>query len=274
MNPTYRSLVILIALVPWLGGCGLLELKDRAVGALIERIPVSFEVSLGEQLLPSILPPDKVLQNPQADQLLATLLKPLLTALPPSNLPIRILISKEPALNAFALPGGILVFNRGFLLAAQSPEEVLGVAAHELAHARERHVLRSMIQSLSLYAVITLFLGDVQGLGAILIQQGNLLLQSGFSRAQEKQADAKGFEYLVAAGSDPRGLMRFFRRLEEENPQGQNPEARALSFFSTHPLTSDRIKAIQESWDQLGEEEKKRIKPQRFNLKLLQDELT
>lgn len=247
--------------------CGALEWKDKLLSSASNNIPWSFENAMGDELLPSILPSDQRIDDPKAQADLEALLLPITSKIKEPR--IRVHISKDPALNAFAIPGGHLIFNKGMLLAAESPEEIVGVAAHEIAHATERHVIRSMIQGLSLYAVVTLFLGDVSGVGAYLIHQGQALLETGFSRKQERQADAKGVENLINAKIDPKGMIRFFERIQKEAGPSSSGVTR---FLSTHPLTTDRIEAIESTLNALPAAEKT-WKPIEFNLKEFQSRL-
>lgn len=251
--------------------CGLLELKDSLLTSAANAVPWDFENAMGDQLLPSILPPEMELKDEAAKRELEKLLAPLASKIDQPK--IRVHISQDKELNAFAIPGGHLIFNRGMLLAAESPEEILGVASHEIAHATERHTMRSMIQGLSLYALITLFLGDVSGLGAILIDQGQALIQNGFSRTQERAADAIGLDRLIDAKINPRGMLRFFQRLEKEAQTKGQPHSRVEAFLSTHPLTAERIAAIEERLANLPEREKATWKPVAFDLKSFQARL-
>ncbi len=268
----YLSLLLFSVL---LSGCGVLEWKDRALDALVDRIPPDMEASLGAQILPSVLPPEAVLKEAELQARLESLLKPLIDRNKIHEPKIRIIISREPALNAFALPGGILIFNKGMLMAAGSPEEILGVAAHELAHATEKHVLKSMIQSLGLAAIVNFFLGDVSDLGAYILQQSQVLLQNGFTRKQEGKADEIGFEYLVGASINPQGMNHFFQRLEKQKSEGGESEKlqRASAFLSTHPLTTDRIRLVEERMAALTPAEKDKLKPVKFDLKGFQERL-
>lgn len=269
MMKTFLSLILLSFLST---SCSeVLEWKDRVLSSVANTIPWEFETSMGDQLLPSILAPEFEIKDEVALQQLENLLKPLITQV--SQPQIKLHISKEQELNAFAIPGGHLIFNRGMLLAAETPEEILGVAAHEIAHASERHTMRTMIQGLSIYAAITLFLGDVSGLGAILIDQGQALVQNGFSRAQERSADAIGVARLINARINPEGMIRFFQRLEAEGrSRGQN-NSRVSQFMSTHPLTAERIEEIKAAIARVPESERKTWKPVAFDLKAFQKRL-
>lgn len=258
-----------------LSGCGILEWKEKALDALVSRIPPDMEVGLGEKVLPTVLPPEAILKDPVLQSRLEALLKPLIERNGIKQPPIKIYISREAELNAFALPGGILIFNRGMLMAAGSAEEILGVAAHELAHVTEKHVVKSMIQSLSLAAIVSFFLGDVSELGAYILQQSQMLLQNGFTRNQEAQADQIGFDYLLAAGIHPKGMSQFFQRLEQRKSEaaGSQQIERMSVFLSTHPLTAERIRMVEERLAGLSTQQLKALKPVRFDLKDFQQRL-
>ncbi len=251
----------------------ILDGKDQILAFLVDFIPIEIEQALGERTLESVVPKNMRLVDAKAQAALESLMQPLLR-LPQHQQKPRIIISQSQELNAFALPGGILVFNQGMLLAAESPEEILGVAAHELAHVSERHVMSGLVQSMGLMAIVSAVFGDVEGLAALLVGQGTRLVQSGFSRRHESEADAVGFNSMVAAKLDPRGMVRFFQRLEKIKQQDpQNPMVKLQSFFSTHPLTGERIETIAALYEQLPNSEKKSLKKSNFPLKNLQDNL-
>lgn len=278
MASIQSRLSFLFVLSLFLSGCGLLEWKDKALSALVARIPIEMEVSLGGQILPTLLPAEALVRHPALQDNLEQLLRPLIERNNISSPPIRIFISKDPAINAFAIPGGKLIFNAGFLNAAESPEEVLGVAAHEIAHATQRHVVKSMVQSLSLAAIVSFFLGDISGIGAYILQQSQMLLQNGFSRVQEAEADELAFQYLVQARIDPRGMVQFFQRIQELESGQSQPQPKNLqkvnNFFSSHPLTQDRIRMIESKMQQLSAKERESLRAVRFNLVLLKKQLS
>jgi predicted Zn-dependent protease len=263
-----------------LSGCGILEWKDKALDALVARIPPDMEEGLGEQILPTFLPAEAIIKDEVLQTRIERLLKPLIERNGIGEPRIKIYLSREAELNAFALPGGILIFNAGMLMAAGSPEEILGVAAHELAHVTEKHVLKSMIQSLSLAAIVSFFLGDVSALGAYILQQSQMLLQNGFTRTQEAEADQIGFDYLVNAGVHPKGMSQFFQRLEQKRKEGAETAAENRSlqrmsvFLSTHPLTTERIRMVEDRLAALTDAQKKKLKPVSFELKEFQDRLS
>ncbi len=151
-------------------------------------------------------------------------------------------------INAFAGPGGTIGINTGVLLNARNESELAGVIAHEVAHITQRHLARAFEQrkqySMPYTAAMlgAIVLGarnpDVGALATMGIQGLNLQNQINFTRANEKEADRVGMQFLVRSGYDPRGMPGFFKRLLQKNRNRENvmPE-----FLSTHPLTLSRI---------------------------------
>ena len=142
--------------------------------------------------------------------------------------------------NAFALPGGIMVFTRGLLDEAASAEEVAGVAAHELGHLAHDHSTRALYRSFAVSLLVGVLFGDLTG-GAVAGGLAEWLVNTGYSRDAEREADAFALERLKAAGIGTEGLEDFFARLQEERGTGDGPLLRLLS---THPATAERLAHI------------------------------
>lgn len=142
--------------------------------------------------------------------------------------------------NAFALPGGIVVLTKGLIDNARSAEEVAGVIAHEIGHIHYDHPIRGMYRAAAVSIVVALVTGDVAG-GILITGLGRWVLNSGYSRVAERQADDYALERLYAAGIDSKGFEEFFSRLLAAKARGEG----ALSgFLSTHPLTRERIETV------------------------------
>lgn len=148
-------------------------------------------------------------------------------------------ISDDPMVNAFALPGGIVIVNKGLLERADTADEVAGVLAHEVQHVEQRHALKNMITSSGLAAAALLILGDANAMVMIMAHQ---VSSQYFSRQAENDADMKGIELLHKAKINPDGLVTFFRKLKAEfKGKGEGPE-----WLSSHPETESRIKAVED----------------------------
>lgn len=233
---------------------------------VVNSIPYRVEQTIGEKLVGNVLTPDKVYGDKKLKAALVELLQPLFNAVPKEFKNFTVHISNDRQLNAFALPGGQIVFNLAVLQKANSPEEILGVAAHEMAHVTQRHVLRNMIQALGVFSLFQLVLGDITGIIAVLSDQGSFLLMKGFSRSMEEDADEKGISYLLKANIDPRGMANFFRLIKKQYKDlgavGEVVDTvdEHLSFLSTHPSTDSRIEKIENSYNQLDDQIKRNFR--------------
>ena len=153
-------------------------------------------------------------------------------------------------INAFALPGGFIYINRGVLDRASNMSEVAGVLGHEIEHVVKRHSVKQMeqAQGANVGLGIACALTGVCNSGAAqaAINIGGTAVFAKFSRADEVQADEGGFNNLVRAGINPRGMLTLFQKLLAE---GGN---QAAGWFSDHPGTTDRIADIQGKLSQMS----------------------
>lgn len=161
---------------------------------------------------------------------------------------LEFILIKDPELNAFAAPGGIVGVNGGLFLAAPKESEFMGVLAHELAHLSQRHFARGVAeqQQLQIPMMTALLIGIVAaaagspdaGMATIIGSQAaayqNMM---SFSRANEQEADRIGIETLAKAGYDPKGMPDLFEILMKKYRFQQVPP----EFLITHPLTESRV---------------------------------
>ncbi len=157
----------------------------------------------------------------------------------------------DPAINAFAAPGGFIGVHSGLLLATRSEDELAGVLAHEVAHVSQRHIARAVadaqrrglpMAAAMLAAVLVSAASPQAGQAAL---AGTMAAQAqhaiNFTRTHEQEADRVGSQLLTRAGFDPDGMVSFFRHLERRGGgRGAVPE-----FLLTHPLPSSRVSDIE-----------------------------
>mgnify|MGYP006084383961 CR=1 FL=1 len=170
--------------------------------------------------------------------------------------PIKIHLVNDHLVNAMALPGGNVYVFKGLIEKSNSPEEVLGVLAHEIAHVENRHSVQNLQKStgtilLSSLIFGTLFEGvEILEMGEVFteILTGVVLMK--FSREFEVEADAKAVERLQRVGLSVSGMKDFFMRMSHghessgENPKEESKESPMstwASYVSTHPSHQDRI---------------------------------
>ena len=133
-----------------------------------------------------------------------------------------------------------MVFTRGLLVHADSPEEIAGIAAHELGHLAHDHSTRALYRSFAVALLIGVLFGDLTG-GTLAGGLAEWLVNTGYSRDAERDADAFALERLKAAGIGTEGLADFFARLEEKHGKEDGLLPRLLS---THPATAERLAHI------------------------------
>lgn len=141
--------------------------------------------------------------------------------------------------NALALPGGTLVFTDEIVKLSRHDDELIAVAAHELGHVRYRHGLRQVLAGAGVVLLSQLFVGDLPGIGDLASGVPALLLQSGYSRTMEAEADAYALALMRGACLPPHRFADLLLRLDAGHSAG------AATLISTHPDLRQRIKVFQ-----------------------------
>lgn len=145
--------------------------------------------------------------------------------------------------NALALPSGTILVTDGLVQLASQDEEILAVLAHEAGHVQHRHGLRLLFQSSFARAGLSWLLGDVSALAA---QVSGTVLDARYSRDFEREADRFAIALLDENGISREYFARILRRLEEEAARrGMGGGGSLLAYLSSHPVTDERIQAIQ-----------------------------
>jgi predicted Zn-dependent protease len=239
----YRAFawIALIALCIW----GSTALWQPFVSSAANYIPKTWERKLGDFVFSNLIRDGTIIDDAEIEGELTQLLAPLVTVADGSGYTFEFHIKREEDLNAFALPGGIIVIHSATILRADRPEEVLGVLAHEISHVTRRHTTKQLISVFGVYLVFDFIFGNLIGTIAALGDGAEFLLQQGFSREHESDADAQGLEYLHKAGIDPMGMVEFFQKIESESAERLDAKiSNALSFLNTHPAVADRIQTL------------------------------
>lgn len=170
---------------------------------------------------------------------------------------VTIMLINDPSLNAFATQGQRMGFNTGLILEADTPNQFLGVLAHEAGHLSSGHTIRGDVQRAGMRPfLLTMGLGVLAALagapdaGALLIGSSGYFGTLGaltYSRSQEAAADQAAVTALEAAGVSSEGLVEFF---EEFRYQELFSADRQFPFFRSHPLSRDRIAALRRRVDE------------------------
>ncbi|HHC29584.1 MAG TPA: M48 family metallopeptidase [Rhodobacterales bacterium] len=202
---------------------------EKALGnATYERI----RTALGEASLP--------VQACEGEAGLAALsaMETRLNAGPDLPYPVNVTVLDHDLVNAFAMPGGRVVLFRGLIDAAENPDEVAAVLAHELGHVVHRDPTRDALRLAGSVGVLGLILGDFAG-GTVVLVLANQLINAQYSQSAEAGADDYAHDLLTRAGLPPAALGTFFERLRDE----YGDEEGLAAHFSSHPQMTARIEA-------------------------------
>ena len=229
---------------------GLVLSKEPLVRYLTSKIPISWEQKLGDAIFTQITATTTLIEGEEAQTLLKRITEPVVGGVRSSPYEFKFHVAKNPTINAFAIPGGHIVIHSGLISLAETPEEIAGVLAHEIAHITLRHSLRQLVSSAGVYLTVQAVFGDIGGLLGVIAENSAFLLTQKFSRDHEREADDRGWSYLLQAKINPQGMITFFKKLDDERARSSSNGAsneleESLAFLSTHPTTDERIELLQ-----------------------------
>lgn len=167
--------------------------------------------------------------------------------LEPSALHVYLIEDKQ--LNSFVAGGQNEFINSGLIMRAETPNQLLGVLAHETGHIAGGHLTRAQeaVRNASIEGIIAMVLGAAASVvgrnGAALLGAEGVAQRAfmQYSVTQEASADQAALTFLDRAGQSSRGLLQFFQILQgEELLSG----VRQDPYLRTHPLTSQRIEYV------------------------------
>lgn len=144
----------------------------------------------------------------------------------------------ESAPNAFILPNDHVYVTRGLAELAKSSDELLAVLLHEAGHGVYSHAMQGLIESSALSVLIVLVSGGTEWTNVPI-----LVLQNGYSRQAESEADRFAIRRLESLKVDPVVFADIFERLRNKTEPGGSY---LPTFMSTHPSFDERIKRIRE----------------------------
>lgn len=205
------------------------------------------ERELGALLMREIRASLPVIDDPEVEDYIQNLGYRLVSSGAGGTTDFHFFVIADPAVNAFAIPGGYIGVNSGLIINTTAESELASVLAHEIGHVTQRHIARAIaaaenMQYATLAAVIAGILIGTQNsdAGAAAISgatAANVQSQINFTRANEQEADRVGMQMLASAGYDPRAMPAFFEKLDLASRYYTKPP----EFLSTHPVTTSRI---------------------------------
>lgn len=200
--------------------------------------------------LPSPARAQSIIFDDEIEELLKDYARPILktAGLAQGNVAMRII--NDPTFNAFVLDGRNVFMNTGLLMQADTPNQVIGVIAHEVGHIDGAHIaaLRSEMQRMQTGMLITRIIGIAAAVlsrsGAAVAAADDIWLKTFLARrrSQEGAADQAGLKFLTATGQSGRGMIETFERLGIENrAYGVNP------YLLSHPTERTRIAQLRQN---------------------------
>jgi Zn-dependent protease with chaperone function len=228
------SFVVILALVGGSLVVGIPWLADRAAYATPTGVLDTLTAQTLNVLKAQFLRPTKLSQE---DQARVSRIFQRVTADLGGAYPYRLELHDSPALgaNALALPSGTVVVTDSFVRLARSDDEIVGVLGHEVGHVIRRHALRQLYQSVGVFALASVVLGDFAGITNLGASLPVILLQSGYSRQAETEADEVGGRYLISRGVGTKPLRDILNRLTAQTIEI------TPSLLRSHPGTPERI---------------------------------
>lgn len=234
--------LILFTAITWLGGCAVNPVTGKNELNLVSEAQ---ELSIGEQQYAPmrqaqggdyVVDPKLTAYVEEVGQRLA--------AVSDRKLPYEFHVLNNSVPNAWALPGGKIVLNRGLLTELSSEAELAAVLGHEITHAAAKHTARSMsrgmlLQGAMMASVIATQGSDYAQLAQLGAGLGAQLVTQKYGRDAEREADYYGMQYMSRAGYDPQGaveLQKTFVKLSEGRQQNW-----LSGLFSSHPPSQERV---------------------------------
>ncbi|WP_237154019.1 M48 family metalloprotease [Oryzibacter oryziterrae] len=197
-----------------------------------------------------------LLRDAEAETLIGDFARPILKAAGLGAASIQVRIVDDPMFNAFVADSRHIYINSGALLDCKTPNEIIGVIAHETGHLAANHLsqLRKEISRMQILSAIAMIGGAAAGIasgngragvaaamGGMQIGQRSLL---SYAREQETSADMAGLKFLDKTGQSANGMLETFKRLADQqlfSAGGSDP------YIQTHPMPADRIAQIDEA---------------------------
>ena len=228
-----------------------------AVAALVATlVPLAAEAQV---------PARALIRDAEIEQLLRDYADPVLAAAGAKRGAVQIILIGDRSFNAFVADGRRMFINVGAIMEAKTPNELIGVIAHESGHIAGGHLqrLREQMANAQILSVIGMLLGGAAmvgtarsgrdskvgdgGTGAMGIMAGSYELARrsllAYQRSEEQAADKMALGYLTATGQSPRGLLETFKRFNQES---MFKTASIDPYLVSHPLPMDRIANLEE----------------------------
>ena len=204
-----------------------------------------------------------IIRDTEIENLLRDYAAPILHAAGLAQQNVKVVVLNDRSFNAFVMDGRHIFINAGALFDAKTPNEVIGVLAHETGHLAGGHLMRfrEKLAEAQTQSIVAMLLGvgamvagatagrnsgsgvSSVGAAAVMAPQSAILHSLlAYARTQEDQADHAGVKFLNATHQSPKGMVELFKRLSNEmlyNSRYIDP------YLQTHPMPADRVAALE-----------------------------
>src|SRR6202790_5099967 len=202
-----------------------------------------------------------ILRDTEAEQLLREYTRPILRAAGLEKQNIQIVIINDSAFNAFVADGRRIFVNYGAIMQSETPNQIIGVLAHETGHLAGGHLakMREQLAQAQTQMIIAMLLGagamvagargggnsGLANAGAAAVAGPQEMIRRtliSYVRQQEENADRAGVRFLTATSQSPRGMYETFKRFTNESlfaARGADP------YLQSHPMPAERVAALE-----------------------------
>jgi predicted Zn-dependent protease len=204
-----------------------------------------------------------VLRDAETEQLLRDYTRPILRTAGLEKQNIQIVIINESTFNAFVADGRRIFVNYGALMQSETPNQIIGVLAHETGHMAGGHLakLREQLAQAQTQMIIAMLLGagaivagarsnstngGLTNAGAAMTSAPQEVIRRtllSYQRQQEENADRAGVKFLTATGQSAKGMYETFKRFTNDSlfaAHGADP------YVQSHPMPAERVAALEE----------------------------
>ena len=204
----------------------------------------------------------RVLRDTESEQLLREYTRPILRAAGMEKQNIQMVIINESVFNAFVADGRRIFVNYGAIMQSETPNQIIGVMAHETAHLAGGHLskLREQLATAQTQMIIAMLLGagalvagarggnansGLANVGAAAMSAPQEVIRRtllSYVRQQEENADRAGVKFLTATGQSAKGMYETFKRFTNESlfaARGSDP------YVMSHPMPAERVEALE-----------------------------
>jgi Zn-dependent protease with chaperone function len=141
--------------------------------------------------------------------------------------------------NAFALPNGTVVITDQLIELAENDHEILGVLAHEMGHVTGRHGLRGIYRGAGVMLLISIAAGDIASVTSLTSSLPALLVQTGYTRDFEREADEVSGKYMLRVWGSTKPLQDILARISKGHDENN-----LTGMLASHPGTKERIQNL------------------------------